>query len=79
MQLTYLVNNHTKPYFIFFNYFVFKTGWTLKYSWGIWVWTMTKSLIIMKSPIKADFQQQKPYAELIQLITESQGMIFKRK
>lgn len=65
MQLTYLVNNHTKPYFIFVNYSIFKTEWTLKYSWGMWVWTMTKSLIIMKSPIKADFQQQKAYAELI--------------
>lgn len=40
---------------------------------------MTKSLIIMKIPIRADFQQQKVYTELIQLITASQGMIFKRK
>lgn len=40
---------------------------------------MTKSLLIMKSPIKADFQWQKAYAELKYLIIESQSMIFGRQ
>lgn len=68
VETCHAINIHNdQPYkaLLYFNYPIFKTGWTPKYSSGIWAWTMTKSFIIMKSPIKADFQQQKAYAELI--------------
>lgn len=33
----------------------------------------------MKRPVKADFQRQKAYTDLVQSFAKSQGMIFKRK